>query len=205
MTQRWRRDELAARALDLLTSGRAGFVSDFDGTLSPIVPRPDQAQPLPAVVEALGVFVRRLRLVAIVTGRQAQDVAERLPVPGIVIVGNHGVEWLENGSRHIAPQAELWIPRISAAAHVLRNALPELLVEEKLITLTVHTREVQSDDVRRQARAIVEQVAREHGLVVKPGKEVWELRPRSRSTRGQRSQHSSRHTGSRRSSSEATT
>ena len=170
-------DRLVEQIIDLFSAARAGFVSDFDGTLSPIVPHPDEARPLPTIVETLAQLVRHLTVVAIVTGRRAEDVARRLPVPGIVIVGNHGVEWLEHGQLRIVPEAQPWIPRIAAAAQILRSRLPDLLVEEKVVTVTVHTRGVDSRELRALAQAVVEQVAREHRLVVKPGKEVWELRP----------------------------
>jgi len=168
---------LVERVWTLLAQHPAGFVSDFDGTLSPIVPHPDAARPLPQAVEALEKLVGYLALVAIVTGRRAEDVAQRLPVSGIVIVGNHGAEWLEDGRLRIAAEAEPWIPHVVAAAQALRQRLPDFLVEDKLVTLTVHLRNVDDPAKRERAQAVVAEVAATCGLVVKPGREVWELRP----------------------------
>lgn len=168
---------LAQRSAELLMPRtHAGLVTDFDGTLSPIVQHPEKAQPLPLAVAALRRLVRHLGVVAVVSGRRADDVAARLRVPGVVIVGNHGAEWLEDGAVRLAPSVAAWIPRVQEAADVLRRKLPELLVEDKLVTLTVHLRGVGSPDVRERARLTVEEVASAFGLAVRPGREVLEVR-----------------------------
>jgi trehalose 6-phosphate phosphatase len=69
--------ELASRAADL------ALCLDFDGTLAPIVDDPDQARPLPGVVDLLGALAGRFAAVALVSGRPAAYLAEHAPAPGV--------------------------------------------------------------------------------------------------------------------------
>jgi trehalose 6-phosphate phosphatase len=64
---------------------------DFDGTLAPIVARPDDARISAVVAERLAKLAR-LRPVAIVTGRAVADVRPRLGFEPHFVVGNHGAE-----------------------------------------------------------------------------------------------------------------
>ncbi|MGL4573656.1 MAG: trehalose-phosphatase [Burkholderiaceae bacterium] len=64
---------------------------DFDGTLAPIVSRPDDARVSLAVARRLD-RLGRLLPVAIITGRAVEDVRERLGFEPRYIVGSHGAE-----------------------------------------------------------------------------------------------------------------
>ena len=73
--------------------GRLLLALDFDGTLAPIVPHPEDATILPAAGHAL----RRLAdrddtMVAIVSGRGLDDVRARVREDGVFFAGNHGFE-----------------------------------------------------------------------------------------------------------------
>ena len=92
------------------------MVSDFDGTLSPIVPDPTGARIVPGAQSALRRLARiaaarpdRLALV-VLSGRAATDVARRVRAGGIRYLGNHG---LESGLLARGDRAE----RLSVAAH----------------------------------------------------------------------------------------
>ena len=54
---------------------------DYDGSLAPIVDRPDDAVALPAAVEALRGLVARFGRVGVVSGRTIDFLADRLDVP----------------------------------------------------------------------------------------------------------------------------
>src|SRR5436305_15193115 len=64
---------------------------DFDGTLAPIVDRPDDAQVPAAVTLALAALALDLP-VAIITGRSIADVRPRLGFAPRFVIGNHGGE-----------------------------------------------------------------------------------------------------------------
>jgi trehalose 6-phosphate phosphatase len=74
---------------------------DFDGTLAPIVARPDDAR-VPGAVAALLAGLGARLPVAIVTGRAVADVRGRLGFVPQFIVGNHGAE---DDAGAIDPQA----------------------------------------------------------------------------------------------------
>lgn len=174
------RDGLAAL---LAAPGRALVGLDFDGTLSPIVPDPDQARAHPDVPPVLrrlaGLGVR----LAVVTGRPAGLAVEygRLAdVPGLVVLGHYGLERWEDG--------ELTAPDEAAGVEAARRRLPGLLaevgapdgtyVEDKGRAVAVHTRRTADPQAAFEAlRAPIDALAEETGLVVEPGRLVLELRP----------------------------
>ncbi|HET6381006.1 MAG TPA: trehalose-phosphatase, partial [candidate division Zixibacteria bacterium] len=90
------RPEDVARAA--LAATPAGLLTDFDGTLSPIVRDPAAARPLPGAVEALEALAGRGVLVGVVSGRAAADVRRLLGTDRLLVIGNHGLEWLEPGA-----------------------------------------------------------------------------------------------------------
>ncbi len=137
---------------------------DVDGTLAPIVARPEDA----AVPEETRAELRRLRgrygLVACVSGRTSGDAARVVGVPGLEVVGEHGLE--------LAPAAEAWAERIAAFADVA--AWP---AERKRLTVSFHWRG--ETDEKRAVREL-EQVAAQAsalGLVPRWGRKVLEVRP----------------------------
>lgn len=90
--------EMALRAL---AAARPLLAFDFDGTLAPIVARPDDARVPTPVARRLERLAARAPL-AIVTGRAVADVAPRLGFAPRWIVGNHGAE---DAAREPAAQA----------------------------------------------------------------------------------------------------
>ena len=65
---------------------------DFDGTLAPIVERPDEARPLPENEDAVAALAANPAVTtAVVSGRALADVRERIDGPN-VYAGNHGLE-----------------------------------------------------------------------------------------------------------------
>src|SRR5256885_15297836 len=77
---------------------------DFDGTLAPIVARPDQAHVPDAVAHGLAELSRALP-VAVVTGRSVADVRARLGFQPRWVIGNHGAEDPDVGPPSAASQA----------------------------------------------------------------------------------------------------
>nr|MBA3362969.1 trehalose-phosphatase [Actinomycetota bacterium] len=78
--------ELAARA------PRVGVFLDLDGTLAPIVARPELARILPEIQPMLSRIAKRLEVVAVVSGRPSAQVRELVDVDDVVVVGTHGLE-----------------------------------------------------------------------------------------------------------------
>ncbi len=79
------------QALEAVMQRRPLLAFDFDGTLAPIVTRPDDARVSIGVAQRLEQLAEHLP-VAIVTGRSVDDVAPRLGFDPHYIIGNHGAE-----------------------------------------------------------------------------------------------------------------
>jgi trehalose 6-phosphate phosphatase len=159
-----------------------GLFMDFDGTLSEIVARPQDARPLPAVPGLLSELGDRFAVVAIVSGRSARELARWLG-SGIEVWGLHGAEHAAGGTVEVAEVVRPFLATIRAArdeaiASFERLGLAGCIVEDKGAMVGLHFRD--SPDPGRAEGEIV-RIAREladrHGLVVVPGRMVLELRP----------------------------
>ncbi len=116
---------------------------DFDGTLTPIVARPDDARVSLAVATRLKALASRLP-VAIVTGRAVADVRERLGFEPQYIVGNHGAE-ADTAATAGGPPAGALASQLDGFRVTLRahgEALQEagVLVEDKGLSIALHYR-----------------------------------------------------------------
>jgi len=111
---------------------------DFDGTLAPIVPRPQDARPSQAVSARLAALSERLPL-AVVTGRMVDDVRPRLGFEPRFIVGNHGAEADGVLPDPAGVQALAALrARINAGFDALQQA--GVLLEDKGASLALHYR-----------------------------------------------------------------
>jgi trehalose 6-phosphate phosphatase len=103
----------------------AGILLDVDGTLAPIVDRPEDARVPDGTRALLGGLVGRYALVACVSGRTEDDLRRAVGVEGLAYVGEHGLgldpraaEWQESVDELVA--AADWPPerkRFSVAFH----------------------------------------------------------------------------------------
>jgi trehalose 6-phosphate phosphatase len=124
--------------LAALIARRPLLAFDFDGTLAPIVARPEEAHvPLP-VAKRLGSLAEYLP-VAVITGRAVDDVLPHLRFTAQYVVGNHGIEdpteglggrWIEV----LEPfRKELELQRVDLAA-------AGIVVEDKRQSIALHYR-----------------------------------------------------------------
>jgi trehalose 6-phosphate phosphatase len=162
---------------------------DFDGTLAPIVDDPEQARPLPGMVELLGPLAARFVAVALLSGRPAGYLFEHATAPGVRYLGLYGLQEIRDGQVWVDPLLEASRPAVVRAQQELRDS-PAVrdcgaYLEDKVYAVAVHTRRVA--DPARWAGPIdqaARQIADRHGLEVVLGKLVWELRPAVRSDKG---------------------
>lgn len=155
---------------------------DFDGTLTPIVDDRRHAHLSPEMTALLARLAARPNcLVAIVSGRALEDVRSRIPVPGLIFAGNHGLDIDGPGLRFTESSAEQFRPQLLVAAERLRAELagiPGTLVEDKGLTLTVHFRQANPDDETAVRKAVVGVIA-EYGNSIRLtlGHMAYEVRP----------------------------
>ena len=145
----------------------AAILLDFDGTLAPIVARPEDARPWPGVADVLADLSERAGLVAIVSGRPEAFVRDVLDVPRVDVVGLYGLEG--------APPLDA---SIKADVRALAASEVGARVEDKGVSLSIHVRGAADPDAAAtRLRGPVTALAVRHGLVAFEGKRVIELAP----------------------------
>ncbi len=176
-TLKWQdaKEHLAA----LVSSPRFGLFSDLDGTLSPIAPTPEGAQITPRNRELLAELEKVLPLVAIISGRRADNLQQRVGLSGLVYIGNHGLEGWADGKIQVIPEAKPFLRRIQDAKKELEKIHESgIRVEDKGPTLSFHYRQVENpiSFARNTANRLAE-IAEKHKLELFTGKMVFEFRP----------------------------
>jgi len=143
---------------------RAAILLDVDGTLAPIVDRPEDAGVPEETRDVLRALVDRYALVAAVTGRAGVVGRNLVGVDGVTVVGNHGLELAENSQE--------WIERLAE----FRGTV-DWPVEDKGLSLSYHYRTAEDPDAARAELERVAERARAQGLRVRFGRMVLELMP----------------------------
>lgn len=171
----------AGLAALLADPGHALLAVDFDGTLAPIVADPPTARPAPGSVDALTRLSARLGRVAVVTGRPAgfvADVAGLAVVPGLLVFGQYGLERWTDGVLTVPDQPVGMADVRTALPALLAAADPGVWVEDKELSLVVHTRRA-ADPLAALAELTepVRALAEAHGLATNAGRNVLEIRP----------------------------
>jgi len=171
---------LVDNVVDLLASGRAGLVTDVDGTISPIVAVPEEARLLPGARQALSELRRVLTLVAVVSGRTAAEAKSMVGIDGLIYVGNHGFEVLSERGPEIVPAATPWIPRLATVLETVRAQIrqPGVVIENKGATASLHYRLAPDPELaQRELLEILTQSALPSGLRFEEGRMVFNLLP----------------------------
>jgi trehalose 6-phosphate phosphatase len=149
----------------------AAIVLDVDGTLAPIVGRPDEARVPEEAKRELRRLVDRYALVACVSGRRGDDARRLVGVDGVRYVGSHGLE--------LAPDAERWRDEIHRFATTV-----DWPVEDKGLTVSFHYRQAENEDEALEYLEEVADRARAGGLVPRFGRKVLEIRPPVQADKG---------------------
>ena len=148
--------------------GRHALFLDFDGTISPIVPRPDDAALADGVAEMLQ---RALELtggaVAVLTGRALSDVLPRLAPLDLAASGSHGVEMRMPGRpvAGVGPAGKALEAPFQALSDFAREY--GLLVERKPGSIALHYRS--APDLADKVHTVVE------AALLRGGKELRAL------------------------------
>jgi len=172
-------DEIAARV------GRATPVVflDYDGTLTPIVERPEDAHLPPETREVLLALSEQCPVV-IVSGRDAAFVVAEVGLSGVYYLGSHGFEVVAPAGCELllgrADEFGRFLPSLERAQSMLEPALariPGARVERKRYAIAVHYRQVADKDVSGVEAIVDRALARLTDLRKSGGKKIFELRP----------------------------
>lgn len=157
---------------------------DYDGTLTPIVETPLQAILAPEVKVLLDRLRRNEQCrLTIVSGRALSDLRQRVGLKKIVYVGNHGFEMYGpniNWENRCFPKAREVFSQIINRLSKTLASMPEILIEDKRITLSIHVRQLAAEKKPLFKKALYK-VAMPYvqlkDVFLREGKEVYELRP----------------------------
>ena len=166
------------------TASRVLLLSDYDGTLTPIVSRPEEAILSPEVREKLRALAEKPAFsVGVITGRMLSEVKALVGIEGIYYAGNHGLEIEGPGLTFINPQAEEAQAEMKDLTQQFSNKLVNIegvIVENKGLSLSVHYRLVKKSDEQIVAKVfhqITSPRLQDGRIRISSGKKVWEVRP----------------------------
>jgi len=151
---------------------------DYDGTLTPIVSHPEKALLSSSMRQALRALVARAT-VAILSGRDLDDVRKRVDIDAIVYAGSHGFDIAGPHGLRKQPAME-FLPKLDVAEKELGKQLtgiPGAWIERKCFSIAVHYREVEESNIPNVNRAVNEVVTCHRGLRRMEGKKVYEVLP----------------------------
>jgi trehalose-phosphatase len=151
---------------------------DYDGTLTPIVSHPEKALLSDSIRQTLQALATRTS-VAILSGRDLDDVRQRVNIIAIVYAGSHGFDIA--GPRGLRKEvATEFLPMLDMVEKELGKELagvPGAHLERKRFSIAAHYRNVKESDVPKLERAVSEVAARHPELRTIAGKKVYELQP----------------------------
>jgi trehalose 6-phosphate phosphatase len=157
---------------------RLAVFLDYDGTLTPIVARPEQAMLSDSTRQTVRTLAAHMP-VAILSGRDLDDIRRRVDTDEIVYAGSHGFDIV--GPRGLRKEvATEFLPILDAAEKELGEKLthiPGVLLERKRFSIAAHYRQADESGVVKAKQAMDEAAARHLELRRVTGKKVYELEP----------------------------
>lgn len=154
---------------------------DYDGTLTPIVDRPEDALLADSVRQTLRELAEHC-IVAVISGRDLPDVRKLVDLENIYYAGSHGFDIAGPEGKRIEHQlGKDFLPVLDRAEKSLKDLLGDKIsgvqVERKKFSIAIHYRRVKEDRVAEVEKA-VDRVKKEHaGLRQSSGKKIFELQP----------------------------
>jgi trehalose 6-phosphate phosphatase len=171
-------------AADVKTAPHVLLLADYDGTLSRIVGRPEDAVLSPGVRRTLRVLAGKPAYsTGVISGRGLAQLKSMVGIEGIYYSGNHGLEIEGPGLKYIHPQAASARATIEDLAAQLAKEpgnIEGVIIQEKGLSVSVHYRLAKpgnEDAITRAVSRITAPHVDKGEIRVYPMKKVWEIRP----------------------------
>ena len=164
-----------------ISSRRPAFFLDFDGTLTPLVQRPEMASLSWASRTVIASLAEHF-LVAIISGRDRLEVEKLVGLQNLIYAGSHGFDVILPDGRIPEHSGllndQVYLDRAVAFLRHRLASVPGSLIERKRFTVAVHTRNVPQEYIKI-IEGIVRQILTEEHPAMKltTGKMVYELQP----------------------------
>ena len=159
---------------------RPAVFLDYDGTLTPIVDRPDRAtlgRPMRTILKGLA----ELCPVAVISGRDLPDIRRQVDIDALWYAGSHGFDIAGPPPRcRTFQRGQACLPALEAAERTLRTALAPVrgcTVERKRFSIAVHYRRAADADLASLRRMTNAVAASDPALRLSEGKKLLELQP----------------------------
>jgi trehalose 6-phosphate phosphatase len=160
------------------------LLTDFDGTLTPIVEKPELAVISPDTRQLLSLLAKQPQItLGIISGRALADLKSKIDLNDIIYAGNHGFEIDGPGLSFINPIADEIKPFFRIIHQVLTltaGSIKGVFIEDKGITLSVHYRQVEdakAADVEKIVSHVVNGPLTQRFFKIVPGKKVFDVKP----------------------------
>lgn len=157
---------------------------DFDGTLAGLAAKPRDVWLHPGTRRVLLRLAHRPRMrIWVITGRNLDDIRERVRVPGLHYLGLHG--WEKKGNRRISEQSQSFLRQTMAALAPRIEGVEGLWIEDKGATFALHFRgaaDLAVKNARAALRSALEPFSQR--LRVIEGDQVLEVLPRELAGKG---------------------
>jgi trehalose 6-phosphate phosphatase len=143
---------------------------------------PDQAAPDAKTISLLSELSHCLQRVVIISGRDTDFLAARLPLTSALFIGNHGLEERDGGKSLVVAEARPYLERLRRAGDAVEALplarTPGITTERKRATVSVHFRRATDPSASGAAlQPELATIARREELTLLAGRFVWELRP----------------------------
>ncbi|MDI6864760.1 trehalose-phosphatase [Thermodesulfovibrio yellowstonii] len=167
--------------LDLINREKIFLFFDFDGTLVPIMKNPDDCYLSDNVRESLWNLKNKIKI-AIISGRDLEDLKRRVCVDGIYYSGSHGlqiegpdIEYYDSEAQRLKPNLD----KIYTKVKELSDKFAGAFIEKKSFSFTLHYRQVE-DKQRKELKNLFFEIIDSFGeknIKVLNGKMVFEVLP----------------------------
>ena len=160
------------------------FAFDFDGTLAPIVPKPDSAKMNASTLSLIKKLAQK-NDVSIISGRSLTDLKKRVGFNPHYLVGNHGLEGLPHAAfnLNLAKKASQSWKRSLQKNLLNRLNDPNLEIEDKSYSLSLHYRHCANKKrIRKEALEAIELLSPRPRVIL--GKSVINLIPKEAPHKG---------------------
>lgn len=157
---------------------------DFDGTLAPLRPTPDEVSVDRPARHALAALAHSQRFrVWIISGRRRDDVRSRVSLPQIQYLGLHG--WEGRNGAALREDTHRSLACLSAWMGALTTGSNGVWIEKKEFALTIHHRGLPPDELLR-TRGMVDRIVEPFtdAFRIETGKNIWEIVPRELGNKG---------------------
>ena len=160
------------------------LLSDYDGTLTPIVGRPEEALLSQDVRDKLSTLaLKPTCTVGIISGRSLTEIKSMAAIEGIYYAGNHGLEIEGPGLTYVnqeTKEAEAVMKDLVGQLTAALGNIDGIIIQDKGLSVSVHYRLVKpenEDTVAETVHRLTAPLCDEGKIRVFSGKKVWEVRP----------------------------